>query len=75
MIKNFNRTSEKKSNCVNTLTKFFNPAIEAVEKLNFYDPDLVKESFNFTNNPSKKKITIDHKDTSIITSLSDINFS
>ncbi len=51
------------------LSKFYNPAIEAVEKLNFYDPDLVKDSFFISNNPSSKKFSMD-KDTTIITSLS-----
>lgn len=69
MLKQSSRVTEKKSNCVNTLSKFYNPAVEAVEKLNFYDPELIKDSFYISNNPSSKRFSID-KDTSVITSLS-----
>lgn len=69
MLKQPSRVTEKKSNCVNTLGKFYNPAVEAVEKLNFYDPESIKDSFYISNNPTSKKFSIE-KDTSLITSLS-----
>lgn len=69
MLKQLSRVTDKKSNCVNTLNKFYNPHVEAVEKLKFYDPEMIKDSFYISNNPLSKKFSIDKKEPSIITNL------
>jgi hypothetical protein len=70
MLKQPGRVTDKKSNCVNTLSKFYNPHVEAVEKLKFFDPEMIKDSFYISNNPSSKRFSIDQKEISIITNLS-----
>ncbi len=70
MLKQMSRVSDKKSNCVNTLNKFYNPHVEVVEKLKFYDPELIKDSFNIGNNLSSKNLSMDKKESSIVTNLS-----
>ncbi len=70
MLKQLSRVTDTKSNCVNTLSKFYNPHVEAVEKLKFYDHELIKDCFYISNNTSSKKFSIDQKEPSLITNLS-----
>lgn len=70
MLKQPSRVTDKKSNCVNTLSKFYNPHVEAVERLKFYDPEMIKDSFSISNNPACKRFSIDIKEASLITNLS-----
>lgn len=52
----------KKSNCANTVSRFFHPSIERVEKLNFYDPNYIKESlFSSDELNSNKNFTPDEE--------------
>lgn len=60
----------KKSNCSNTVSKFFHPSIEKVEKLNFYDPNYIKESLFSCNNLSSKKFSTDDADNTNLSNMS-----
>lgn len=73
MLKQPSRVTDKKSNCVNTLSKFFNPHVEAVEKLKFYNPEMIRDSFYINNNALSKKFSVDQKDSSLVTNLSKYN--
>ena len=71
MLTQSTKFSDIKSNCVNTLYKFYNPSIETVEKLNFYNPDILKDSFYYDKNNSNKNFSTDKKnESSIMNNLS-----
>lgn len=70
MLKNPQWISQIKSNCVNTLYKFYNPAVEAVEKLNFFNPEIIKDSFYLNSSSPSKGFSGDLKEKDLISSLS-----
>jgi len=64
------KKSNKRSNCVNTVSKFYHPSIEKVEKLKFYDPNFIKESLMCYSNNSSKRFSTDDKEKLKFSSLS-----
>lgn len=67
------KKNNKRSNCVNTVSRFYHPSIEKVEKLKFYDHNFIKESLISYSNVFSKRFSIDDKEKFKYANLSNLN--